>query len=106
MLKDAIAQFPPGSLQFEVGIQTLNTTVQGHISRKTNLAKAQDNICWLREHSDAHLHVDLIAGLPSETDSFARGFNELYTWGAHEIQLGILNVCAARRSRATRPSFA
>ena len=91
MLKDAIAQFPPGSLQFEVGIQTLNTTVQGHISRKTNLAKAQDNIRWLREHSDAHLHVDLIAGLPSETmDSFARGFNELYTWGAHEIQLGIL----------------
>ena len=91
MLKDAIAQFPAGSLQFEVGIQTLNTTVQGHISRKTNLTKAQENIRWLREHSDAHLHVDLIAGLPSETmDSFAQGFNELYTWGAHEIQLGIL----------------
>ena len=91
MLKDAITQFPAGSLQFELGIQTLNTTVQKHISRKTNLTKAHENITWLREHSHAHLHVDLIAGLPSETmDSFAAGFDELYTWRAHEIQLGIL----------------
>ena len=91
LLKEAIVQFPAGTLQFEIGIQTLNTTVQKHISRKTNLSKAQENIRWLRTQSEAHLHVDLIAGLPSETmESFARGFNELYTWGAHEIQLGIL----------------
>ncbi|TDR32586.1 B12-binding domain-containing radical SAM protein [Hydromonas duriensis] len=91
LLKSAIAQYPAGSLQFELGIQTLNTTVQKHISRKTNLTKAQDNITWLREHSQAHLHVDLIAGLPSETmQSFAEGFDRLYSWRAHEIQLGIL----------------
>lgn len=91
MLKDAIKQFPAGSLQFELGIQTLNTTVQKHISRKTNLDKAFDNITWLRDNSTAHLHVDLIAGLPSENmTSFAAGFDRLYTWRAHEIQLGIL----------------
>ena len=91
VLKTAIAQFPAGTLQFEVGIQTLNPVVQKHISRKTNLTKARENVEWLRTQSHAHLHVDLIAGLPSETmASFAAGFNELYTWGAHEIQLGIL----------------
>ncbi|MBS1173964.1 MAG: hpnR [Burkholderiaceae bacterium] len=91
LLKTAITQFPAGTLQFEIGIQTLNTTVQKHISRKTNLTKARENVEWLRNESHAHLHVDLIAGLPSETmESFAQGFNELYTWGAHEIQLGIL----------------
>ena len=91
VLKTAIAQFPAGTLQFEVGIQTLNPVVQKHISRKTNLIKARENVEWLRTQSHAHLHVDLIAGLPSETmASFAAGFNELYTWGAHEIQLGIL----------------
>lgn len=90
-LKDAIVQFPAGSLQFEIGIQTLNSTVQKHISRKTDLTKAENNVRWLREHSQAHLHVDLIAGLPSETmASFAEGFDRLYQWGAHEIQLGIL----------------
>lgn len=90
-LKDAIVQFPLGSLQFELGIQTLNPAVQKHISRKTDLNKAEANIRWLRNHSHAHLHVDLIAGLPSETmASFAQGFNQLVTWQAHEIQLGIL----------------
>lgn len=91
LLKTAIVQFPAGTLQFEVGIQTLNPTVQKNISRKTNLIKARQNVEWLRNQSHAHLHVDLIAGLPGETmDSFAQGFNQLYTWGAHEIQLGIL----------------
>ncbi|MGL4768504.1 MAG: DUF4080 domain-containing protein [Formosimonas sp.] len=91
LLKDSIAQFPAGSLQFELGIQTLNTTVQKHISRKTDLAKAEANVRWLRTHSKAHLHVDLIAGLPSENmASFAAGFDRLYAWNAHEIQLGIL----------------
>ncbi len=91
LLKEAISAFPAGSLQFELGIQTLNTTVQKHISRKTNLDKAYDNITWLRDNSQAHLHVDLIAGLPSETmGSFAEGFDRLYGWRAHEIQLGIL----------------
>ncbi|GHA70068.1 hypothetical protein GCM10009007_08390 [Formosimonas limnophila] len=91
LLKEAIAAFPAGSLQFEIGIQTLNTTVQKHISRKTDLTKAEANVRWLREHSHAHLHVDLIAGLPSETmASFAEGFDRLYQWDAHEIQIGIL----------------
>lgn len=91
LLKEAIAAFPEGALQFEIGIQTLNPEVQKNISRQTNLIKARENIGWLRTQSHAHLHVDLIAGLPGETmASFARGFDELYQWGAHEIQLGIL----------------
>ncbi len=90
-LKALILQFPKGSLQFEIGIQTLNPVVQAHISRRTHLEKAEHNIRWLAENTGVHLHVDLIAGLPSENlASFAEGFNRLYTWGAEEIQLGIL----------------
>jgi hypothetical protein len=41
--------------------------------------------------SHAHLHTDLIFGLPGETPaSFAEGFDRLYAIGPHEIQLGIL----------------
>jgi radical SAM superfamily enzyme YgiQ (UPF0313 family) len=90
-LKDAITKFPPGTLQFEIGIQSFNPEVQALVSRKQNNDKAADNIRWLCEHSHAHLHVDLIAGLPGEDiDSFARGFDKLYALKPHEIQFGIL----------------
>ncbi|MFC5459777.1 B12-binding domain-containing radical SAM protein [Massilia niabensis] len=90
-LKQTIAQFPPGALQFEIGIQSFNPEVQALVSRKQNNEKAMENIRWLCEHSQAHLHVDLIAGLPGEDiASFARGFDRLVSLGAHEIQFGIL----------------
>jgi radical SAM superfamily enzyme YgiQ (UPF0313 family) len=90
-LKEGIMQFPPGALQFEIGIQSFNPAVQALVSRKQNNEKAAENIRWLCEHSHAHLHVDLIAGLPGEdVDSFAQGFDRLYALKPHEIQFGIL----------------
>jgi radical SAM superfamily enzyme YgiQ (UPF0313 family) len=90
-LKETIAKFPPGSLQFEIGIQTFNPDVQQRISRKQNNEKAADNIRWLREHTHAHLHADLIVGLPGETfESFGTGFDKLVQLDPHEIQVGIL----------------
>ena len=90
-LKSTIARFPEHSLQFEIGIQSLNPEVQAIISRKQNTDKARDNINWIRKHSHAHIHADLIIGLPGEdVESFAKGFNELYLMEPHEIQVGIL----------------
>lgn len=90
-LKSKIQQFPDGSLQFEIGIQSFNPEVQSLISRRQNNEKSADNIRWLRENSTAHLHTDLIFGLPDEDlDSFAQGFNQLIALNPHEIQVGIL----------------
>jgi hypothetical protein len=90
-LKAMIARFPPGILQFEVGIQTFNPEVQDAISRRQDNAKTCENIAWLVNHSQAHLHTDLIFGLPGETlESFADGFDRLYALRPHEIQLGVL----------------
>ncbi|NDI85279.1 B12-binding domain-containing radical SAM protein [Undibacterium crateris] len=90
-LKEGIQKFPDGTLQFEIGIQSFNPAVQALISRKQNNDKAAENIRWLTTQSHAHLHVDLIAGLPGETmDSFAQGFNHLVSLKPHEIQFGIL----------------
>ena len=90
-LKDTIAKFPAGALQFEIGIQSFNPEVQSLVSRRQNNEKAAENIRWLTQHSTAHLHVDLIAGLPGEdVASFARGFDQLVGLGAEEIQFGIL----------------
>ncbi|MEO7161128.1 MAG: radical SAM protein [Polaromonas sp.] len=90
-LKVLIAQFPAGSLQFEVGIQSFNPEVQQRISRRQDNAKTADNLRWLVNESQAHVHADLIFGLPGETlQSFADGFDRLYALAPHEIQFGIL----------------
>ncbi len=90
-LKELLTLFPQGSLQFEIGIQTFNTQVQANISRKQNNAKSKDNLIWLKENTNAHIHADLIFGLPGETfDSFKDSFNQLYHCRPHEIQMGIL----------------
>ena len=90
-LRELIARFPAGSLQFEIGIQTWNPQVQGLISRRQDNRRAEENLAWLLAETRAHLHVDLIAGLPGETlESFAAGFDRLAAIGPHEIQLGIL----------------
>lgn len=104
-LKASIAQFPPGVLQFEVGIQSFNVDVQQRIARRQDNIKTEANLRWLLDHSQAHLHTDLIFGLPGETwASFAQGFDALYAIGPHEIQLGVLKrlrgTPLAQRSRA------
>jgi hypothetical protein len=90
-LKAKIALFPAGVLQFEVGIQSFNVEVQQRISRKQDNDKTAANLHWLVTGSQAHLHTDLIFGLPGETlASFADGFDRLHALNPHEIQLGIL----------------
>jgi len=90
-LREAIARFPAGCLHFEIGIQTFNPEVQALISRRQDNAKAEENFAWLREHSHALVHADLIAGLPGEDlASFGGGFDRLHAMRPHEIQVGIL----------------
>ena len=90
-LRAMLAQFPPGVLQLEVGVQSFNVAVQQTISRKQDNDATEANLRWLLAHTHAHLHVDLIFGLPGETlQSFADGFDRLLAIGPHEIQLGIL----------------
>ncbi len=90
-LKEMIARFPAGVLQFEVGIQTFNVDVQRRISRKQDNTQTVANLHWLVSSCKAHLHTDLIFGLPGEDlQSFARGFDQLYALRPHEIQLGLL----------------
>ncbi len=90
-LKERILQFPPYHLQLEIGIQTLNNEVLENINRRMNLNKVKRNLLFLEQESKAHLHVDLIVGLPGESlESFAKNLNRLKTMTNSEIQIGIL----------------
>lgn len=90
-LRALITQFPPGALQFEVGIQTFNPEVQQLISRRQDNDRTEENLRWLRAETKVHVHADLIVGLPGETiESFAAGFDRLYGLRPQEIQIGML----------------
>ncbi|MCA9035764.1 MAG: DUF4080 domain-containing protein [Planctomycetaceae bacterium] len=90
-LRDLIQQFPAGSLQFEIGVQTFNEEAGRLISRQQDNLKLADNFRWLRGQTGVHIHADLIIGLPGEDwQSFASGFDHLFELRPQEIQVGIL----------------
>jgi len=90
-LREPIRAFPPGTLQFEVGIQTLNPVVEELISRRQEHGRIIANLRFLREETGVHVHADLIVGLPGEdVTSFAAGFDQLVALRPQEIQVGLL----------------
>lgn len=90
-LRELLAKFPPGAVQLEIGVQTFNDETSQHISRRQDNVRLAENFQWLRSHTGAHLHADLIVGLPGEgLASFAAGFDRLVALGPQEIQVGML----------------
>jgi hypothetical protein len=90
-LREVIAKFPPGALQFEVGVQTFNEEIGALIKRRQNYQRLEENFHFLRNQTGVHIHADLIVGLPGETrESFAAGFDRLVALGPQEIQVGLL----------------
>lgn len=90
-LREVVRRFPPGTLQLEIGVQTLNPDVSVNISRRQDVPKLLDNLTFLRRETSAYLHVDLIVGLPGEDlQSFGTGFDTLIALDPQEIQVGIL----------------
>jgi len=90
-LKERIARFPAASLQLEIGIQTLNIEVAKRMHRNLKLDKIRQNICFLEQETSAHMHLDLIVGLPGEDlHSIGQNLDQLCAMTRSEIQIGIL----------------
>ena len=90
-LRQKLQAFPPRALQLEIGIQTLNPEIGENISRTIDLHKMRENISFLENQTDAHIHLDLIVGLPGESlESFGENLNTLVSLSSCEIQIGIL----------------
>jgi radical SAM superfamily enzyme YgiQ (UPF0313 family) len=102
-LKELICRFPAGTLRLELGLQTFNTQTRALLQMTGDIDEELKTLEFLREKTNAILHVDLIAGLPGENIvSFGNGFDRLWQvlskqesedktpGGFFEIQLGIL----------------
>lgn len=84
-------RFPPGTLHFEIGIQSFNPGVNRRIGRIQDNRKSESILRRLRRETSALIHADLIVGLPGEDmESFGRGFDRLLKLGPHEVQVNPL----------------
>lgn len=101
VLKEKIKQFPAGSLQLEIGIQTLDPIIAKGINRPLKVEKIFDNLRFLENDTSAHMHLDLIVGLPGESiEGFGRSLDQLVSLTHSEIQIGILkNLSGTTLSR-------
>lgn len=83
--------------RFEIGIQSFNLKTLKSVGRIQDLSRCKEVIRVLTERG-YQLHVDLIGGLPYEDlESFKCSFNELFSSGAKEIQVGILKLLKGTR---------
>jgi radical SAM superfamily enzyme YgiQ (UPF0313 family) len=101
VLKEKIKRFPTGSLQLEIGIQTLDPMIAKGINRPLKLEKIVENLRFLENETHAHMHLDLIVGLPGESiEGFGRNLDMLVSLTHSEIQIGILkNLSGTTLSR-------
>ncbi len=92
--------------QFEIGIQSTHEPTLAAVNRSTNVEKVKKNVLRLLELGNAHIHVDLIAGLPYEDYvTFRKSFNDVYGLGADNLQLGFLKMLKGTEIREKAEEF-
>ena len=98
---ELLAQAPPGLIQLEIGVQTVNEEALEAIDRRTDIDRLCDNVRRLRSAGNINLHLDLIAGLPFEDiASFRTSFDTVYGLAPHQLQLGFLKLLKGTRIRS------
>ncbi|MDX2480547.1 MAG: DUF4080 domain-containing protein [Desulfuromusa sp.] len=83
-----LEKVPKGVFQFEIGVQsTLPETLQ-RVGRKASLERLAENIGYLKQKTNIHLHLDLIAGLPGDDyPQFLKSIDWTYALGADHLQI-------------------
>lgn len=88
-----LATVPPGRFQFEIGIQSTHEPTLAAINRRIDPCVAHETVSRLVGLDTVHLHVDLILGLPYETEeSYLQSFADIFAMGPPYIQMGLLKL--------------
>ena len=88
---DFIKDMPENSIQFEIGVQSINPKTLEEVGRKADLENLSRIIKKIP--SFIHVHLDLIAGLPYESlKEFKNSFDYTFKLKPNMLQLGFLKV--------------
>jgi radical SAM superfamily enzyme YgiQ (UPF0313 family) len=84
---------PPGRIQFEAGIQSIQPQTLSRIERPSDWYRVRSNLLELVKRTHIPLHTDLIAGLPGENrQQITESINEVLRILPTELQLGFLKI--------------
>ncbi len=101
-----LAALPHHLFQFEAGIQTIHSSTRRLIHRAGVWENERTMLKLLLEKVSIPLHIDMIVGLPGETDSdIAETFNALMDLGADHVQVGFLKVLPGTEIYAKRDEY-
>ena len=101
---ELLAQVPPDTFRFEIGVQSTAAATLDSVGRKSDLDKLFANVRRLKEETAVTLHLDLVAGLPGEDFAgFTASLERLLAAGPHHIQVEPLKMLKGTelRSKAT-----
>ena len=97
---DILAMLPKGRVQLEIGIQSTSQKTLEAVGRHHAFEKESTIIRKLKQETEIHLHLDLIAGLPYEgKESFQKSFNDVFALAPHQLQLGFLKMLRGSQIR-------
>ena len=102
---ELLAQVPDGMFQFEIGVQSTLPETLKKVSRVSILERLVSNVQKLKNETQIHLHLDLIAGLPDETyQQFISSMDTTLKLGAGHLQIEPVKILpgAPLRNQATQ----
>ncbi len=103
---EIIKNAPSGKFQFEAGIQSLNEETLSLIERKCDNEKAFSKLKKIIGFGNCRVHLDLLAGLPSEDiESFISGFDKTYNLHPYHLDVGFLKVLKGTKMRKIAKDF-
>ena len=84
---------PVGMFQFEIGVQTTSPVTLGRIGRKSSFEKLEANVRRLLDAGNIDLHLDLIAGLPGESnENFFASLRRVFTLKPQHLQVELVKL--------------
>ncbi len=88
-----LSRMPQGRIRLETGVQSVHDRSLNSIGRCSNWARIKPKLNRLQRDTKAHIHSDLLIGLPGETlNDVAQSINEMMQTLPHELQLGTLKI--------------
>ena len=102
---EILSRFPEGKIRLEIGLQSTNPETLAAVSRHADAEAVLRASRRLVQNGGAHVHLDLIAGLPHEDlSSFAHSFDAAHD-ACHVLQLGFLKMLHGTQLRESAASF-
>ncbi len=90
---DYLRAYPPGLLQFEIGVQSTHQPTLDIIRRTQHFQHWLGYVQAIQAQYGIPIHLDLIAGLPAEGwETFRTSFNDVFSVQPDMLQLGFLKV--------------